>query len=272
MLKIGIIGYGFVGKAIYRTFEHNAEIVIVDPKESDETVAGLSNHRPSVVFVCLPAPTLVDSSVDTALIYEVFTQLTSAEFKGLVVLKSTIPPETAEDLFETFTQLNYIYSPEFLRENKWKEDALNPSMILMAGNFFECRELEDIYRNHSHVHTDTKYAYVNYKEASLIKYAINTFLATKVVFMNQLYQLYLDTYNSTTMQPESWKAITDVLKLDPRIGNSHLMVPGNGENFGYGGSCFPKDVKAMIGFDKNNRLTVLREAELANTKIRLEDR
>ena len=102
MLTLGIIGHGFVGKAMHKAFEYNADVIIVDPKESDMTVERLVNHEPDAIFVCLPAPTLDDGSVDATLIYEIFAQLSAKRYKGLVVVKSTLPPDIVQDLFDSF--------------------------------------------------------------------------------------------------------------------------------------------------------------------------
>jgi UDPglucose 6-dehydrogenase len=272
MLKIGIIGYGFVGKAAHKSFEHNSVAVVVDPKYTSNTIADVSDT--SVVFVCLPAPTLDNGSVDALLIYDVFIQLSVLKYSGIVVLKSTLPPVTTQDLFDSFCvkpdgkdALRYIYSPEFLRESSWEEDAIKPGRIIMAGDFHTCKSVETYYKYHSHVPQDTEFFICDYKEASLAKYAINTFLASKVVFMNQLHQLYVDVNGSA--QPECWAAFTELLLGDPRIGNSHMKVPGHDGNYGYGGTCFPKDMKALAGFDVNGRMTVVKEAEEANTHLRL---
>ncbi len=273
MFKIGIVGYGFVGKAMHKTFEHNSTTFIVDPKYSNLTIADYAQSSPQVIFVCLPAPTTDDGSVDASLIYDVFRQLTSINYKGIIVVKSTLPPNIAYDLYDTFMlmadfKLRYIYSPEFLRESQWETDALQPSRIILAGNYIDCKIVEKFYKNHSHVFTTTKFMLADYKEAALIKYAANSFLATKVVFMNQLYQLVTDIYGQPP-QPTDWDSFTELLSADNRVGSSHMKVPGLDAKYGYGGTCFPKDVKAMNAFDINNRLTLLKEAELANTYIRL---
>lgn len=269
MLKaVGYIGYGFVGKACHVAFEHNAQAIIIDPKFSTTKIEDLKELKPELVFVCINAPTLEDRTVDVSVICDVFQQLTDIKYEGLVVLKSTIPPQIAADLCEKYTKLRYIYSPEFLRESTWKEDALNPHVIIIGGPYHDCRELMRFYERHSHVR-QPEFRVVDYKEAALLKYTINSFLASKVVFMNQIYQLYSDLNGKGPAHPVLWKEFTDILSLDPRFGNSHLSVPGPDGQFGYGGSCFPKDVKALIGFDKENRLSLLRETELANTKIRL---
>jgi len=278
MLKsIAFIGYGFVGKACHKAFEHNTEAIIIDPKYSETTIEDLSLFRPRLTFVSINAPTLDDRSVDASVIYTVFQQLADIKYDGLVVLKSTLPPDIVHDLYVKFGRskifnktgpLRYVYSPEFLREAEWEKDALNPPQIIMAGEFFDCEELENYYKNNSHIRY-ARFHKCDYKEAALAKYAINSFLASKVVFMNQIYQLYSDMYGKTPIHYESWNAFTDMLTTDIRFGNSHVKVPGPDGQFGYGGSCFPKDMKAMVGFDTKERCTLVREAEIANTQIRL---
>ena len=125
-----------------------------------------------------------------------------------------------------------------------------------------------MYLNHSHIPKHCQFHLCSHAEAAMVKYTINTFLAMKVAFMNQIYQVFTDLYDSPPHH-ETWKAFTEMLSADMRFGTSHLQVPGPDGQYGYGGTCFPKDVKAFIGFDENERLTILREVEQANTQIRL---
>jgi UDPglucose 6-dehydrogenase len=275
--SIAFIGYGFVGKACHKAFEHNTTAIIIDPAYSHTTIADLVNLKPPLVFISINAPTLDDRSVDASVIYSIFQQLIDIDYAGLVVLKSTLPPAIVHDLYIKFGRdralqkvgpLRYIYSPEFIREAYWEQDAVDPSMIIIAGDYHDCKELEVIYKRHSHV-KHARFVNTDYREAALAKYAINAYLASKVVFMNQIYELYLDVYVTDNVHPQTWDDFVEILTTEPRFGISHTQVPGPDGKFGYGGTCFPKDIKAMIGFDKKERLSVLRETEIANTKIRL---
>lgn len=265
MLRISIIGFGFVGKAVHKAFEHNASTTVVDILDPTMTVDDLAIVEPQIVFICVPAPTLDDGTVDISIISEVFNSLVRIKYTGIVVLKSTIPPHSAES-FAAYG-LRYIYSPEFLRQHSWEYDAVNPASIILSGDYLTCRELEKLYIRHSHLPRSVVYYITDYKSAALAKYAINTYLATKVVFMNQLKLLHTDICGPD--ESASWKSMVEILVSDPRFGISHNDVPGPDGLYGYGGACFPKDVKAMAGFDKNSRLSLLKEAELSNTKIRL---
>lgn len=271
------IGYGVVGKACHKAFEHNTDAIIIDPKYSDISITDLSNYDCKLAFVAVNAPTLDDGQVDATAIYTVFEQLADINYAGLVVLKSTLPPDIVHDLYIRYGSepalnkigsLRYIYSPEFIREATWEKDAINQQFMIIAGNLADFDALKELYKFHSCIPPYCRFFHTDYREASLAKYTINSMLAMKVAFANQIYKLYSDIHGKEPHQSD-WGLFTDMIAADNRIGNSHMQVPGLDGQFGYGGSCFPKDVRAFIGCDKNNRLTILREVQEANTLIRL---
>lgn len=268
MLTIALVGYGYVGKACHKAFEFNADSFIIDPKVSELQISDLAVIRPDLVFVSVPAPTQDQGTVDTSIIRKVLDELTTIDYKGVVVLKSTIPPTQITGLCVQY-KLKIVYSPEFLREKTWEEDALKPNMIILGGPWESCGLVKDMYEKHSRIKY-TKFHVTTWLKASMVKYTINTFLAMKVVYFNQLYAMYGDILGEDPTDYD-WDGFTDMLMTDPRMGESHMQVPGNDDLFGYGGNCFPKDVKAFLGADIQERMTVLREAELANTKIRISD-
>lgn len=275
-MKIGVIGYGVVGQACCLPFKDRTELTIIDPKHSHKTIEDITDEE--LIFVCLPAPTLADGSVDASLIYATFSRLCDRKYNGLVVLKSTLPPDITRRLYEEYAhefnlknhRIRYIYSPEFITEANWENDALYPSRIIVAGNWKDVGQLETYYyRKFSSISDEVEFMDATYEEASLVKYAANAYLATKVVWMNQFKELFNDINGSDITV---WDYFTRLLSSDPRIGNSHLGVPGPDGKYGYGGSCFPKDVKALTSIDTKGRLTVLREAELVNTQLRLKNK
>lgn len=264
MITIAYIGYGFVGKSCHAAFSGNTNTIIIDPKYSTLTIDDLKVNIPDVAFVSVNAPTLDDRTVDSSIIHNIFSKLAAIDYKGIVVLKSTVPYETVLALSVKFKKLSFVYSPEFIREAFWEYDALHPNMVVFGGPHRLCETIHGIYLDHSLI-KETSYEITGFKNAVFLKYAINAFLASKVVFMNQLRLLYDDMHPGWN----NWNQLAGLLSEDPRIGETHLQVPGPDGQYGYGGSCFPKDVKAMIGFDKEGRLTVLREVELANTQLRI---
>jgi UDPglucose 6-dehydrogenase len=266
---IAYIGYGFVGKACHAAFKHNVPAIIIDPKYSSFTIEDLKDSHTELVFISIYSPTLVDFTVDASGIYDSFTRLAAINYQGVVIVKSTLPPDITNDLSVKFPSLKYIYSPEFLREATWEMDAITPVMIVLAGGIDVCNYVQTIYENHSNVWNTVRYIkYLSYRQASLFKYAINAYLASKVVFMNQLNSVFNEQLEGNHLGTD-WDGFTEALGLDDRIGSSHLQVPGNMCQYGYGGNCFPKDVNALIGIDKNSHMSVLRETAEANTKLRL---
>lgn len=270
MLKIGIIGYGFVGKACQKAFDTTKNsFLVIDPKENNYTVKDLEEFDPELTFICVPAPTLDDGTVDTTIIQQILADLSDIKHRGLVVLKSTVPPTQIDDLLNESYGLRLMYSPEFLSERSWEYDAVNPAMIIFGAREKEERaELREYYIGSSRVNLSVKFHNATLAEAAFIKYTINTFLAMKVVYFNQLQALYVDTFGDDGLKG-NWRWFTETIADEPRMGATHMMVPGPDGKFGYGGTCFPKDVKAFLGTDKNERMTLLKEAELANTKIGL---
>ena len=112
--------------------------------------------------------------------------------------------------------------------------------------------------NKEHIHTDPT-------TASLIKYTINSFLSTKVVFFNELKNIFNASNNS-----ETWKNFIDYVSRDRRIGNSHMEVPGPDGRFGYGGACFPKDTNALLKYSQEiqNEFNLLKNVIFINNQIR----
>jgi UDPglucose 6-dehydrogenase len=133
-------------------------------------------------------------------------------------------------------------------------------MQILGGNWDDCEAVEKAYVRHSQVKIVPTFK-TDIVSASLLKYTINSWLATKVTFMNELYQLHKSSGART-----SWEQFTDMLQRDKRIGDSHLRVPGIDGKFGFGGHCFPKDTKGLLNYAKqqNIELKVLAEAVEVN--------
>lgn len=269
---IGIIGYGFVGKGVAEVFKYNAKILILDPQTDSNRLSDYKNLvelRVPVAFVCVPAPTKENGDIDTSIVSSVLDTLSNVSYKGVVVIKSTIPPLEIKKLSETFKDLNIVYSPEFLRENFWRQDSLNPKSLIFGGEYVNCNTVQNIYKRHATLESIPEYFITSLDEAALVKYTINSFLALKVAFFNEIYKYFTDMDDGKEPHHITWQNFIRMVSADTRLGYTHMDVPGPDGNFGYGGSCFPKDVKAFIGSDKAGHLSILREAELSNTRVKL---
>ena len=244
-LKLGIVGHGFVGSAVANGFDIDTEQFIVDTKQNNNTLEQLVNDfDPSITFICVPTPQQ-DShyDVDVSIARQTLQDLTNLKYKSIVVIKSTITPHHLTQFKKDF-KLKIVYNPEFLTEANSFDDFINPNMQVLGGKWRDCDSVEKAYVRHSSVKTVPTFK-VDLITASLIKYTINSWLATKVIWFNQLKDLYDDSGARA-----SWKQFTDMLNEDPRVGDSHMQVPGPDGIKGFGGHCFPKDTKALLYYSK----------------------
>ena len=260
-VKVGIVGYGFVGKATAKGFSKNTELFLVDPLLGTN-LSDLKDFSPEFIFICLPTPMKKDGSQDFTSVKEVFMEMLSNKVSSTIILKSTVTPSNikiVDNLIE-----DYIYNPEFLREKHAEEDFINSSMIILGGSKNNQEKVKNLYENHSICKTKN-YVLTDKITASLIKYSINSFLASKVIFFNELRELF----NSSGTE-EDWDFFINVLGMDKRIGNSHMNVPGHDGRLGFGGACFTKDTAALIKYSQSleKELTLLKKAIEINNNIR----
>ena len=270
-LNLGIIGKGFVGTAVSRGFENeHVRQWVVDPKLGQEShsISELCFQQVDVAFVCVPTPSYDKlRKVDPTFVYNVLHDLRKHTFEGLVVIKSTITPNYLKEIADHFTNLRIVYNPEFLTEQNAEYDFKNPFSHIIGGDWDDCCYLESVYEKYSQcampiMHPVYKTDMVT---ASLVKYALNSFYATKVTFMNELYRLHEESGAETT-----WDEFIEMLDADPRMGSSHLRVPGPDGQYGFGGNCFPKDTSALLhyAFTLGVQMGVLETAVNRNVNIR----
>tara|TARA_Y100001935_G_scaffold167615_1_gene138077 strand:+ start:9337 stop:10200 length:864 start_codon:yes stop_codon:yes gene_type:complete len=241
-LKLGIVGHGFVGKATDWGFNKRVDKFIVDPL-LDTNIKDLKEFDPKIVFVCVPTPMNDDGSQDSSIIEKVIKELTSYCPNAIKVVKSTVLPSLLDELKEIDSKI--VYNPEFLREKHANTDFVNSEMIIFGGDRNISTQVSNAYLRHSRCKTK-EHIFTDLKTASFIKYSINTFLASKVIFFNELYSIYkkLDVR-------DDWESFVNIISKDSRIGDSHMNVPGHDGKKGFGGACFPKDSLAFIKFAKN---------------------
>ena len=263
VLKLGIIGAGFVGGAVSKGFDRDVEQFIVDPKLNNNTVKDLVAFDAPLTFACLPTPPTPDGGVDSSLLDDVLSKLAEQKYKGLVVIKSTITPYYLLKFKKNYN-LKLVYNPEFLTEANADQDFINSKMLVLGGKWRDCEFVEKCYARHSSVKLTPAFK-TDLITASLVKYTINSFLATKVAFFNELYDLFQESNAHS-----SWEHFTQILAADPRMGTSHMQVPGPDGSRGFGGHCFPKDTEAfsMYAHLLGPKLSILDKAIASNKKIR----
>ena len=246
--NIGIIGQGFVGNAIYQKFKNYFSVLTYDLDEAKRNTDTLVEvvQASEVVFVCLPTPMRrSDGTCDTSIVASVLNEINEVGKDVIVVIKSTIPPTTTETFNDKFGNITIIFNPEFLTEANAVHDFENQSKIILGGPRKGTTLLKQIYRL---VFPTTPIIKTGSTHAEMVKYVTNSFLATKVSFANEMYQICdkLDL---------DFDKVVEYATYDDRLGKSHWAVPGPDGYFGYGGHCFPKDVKAMINVAKDLGIT-----------------
>jgi UDPglucose 6-dehydrogenase len=192
-----------------------------------------------VIFVCVPTPMFESGECDLSIVESVTEELSqySSINKKVVVIKSTVVPGTTEGLANKYPEMKFVFNPEFLTERKARLDFINTSRIVLGSNNPLANDtVEKLYRLRFPY---TPVIKTDFGTAQLIKYMCNCFFATKVSFMNEMYQV-CEAING------DWSAALEGFITDGRIGNSHIDVPGHDGDFGFGGKCFPKDLNAMI--------------------------
>lgn len=259
--KIGIIGLGFVGNAVASSYQHSLiDIVIIDPaKGHNNTYEDIKDT--SAVFVCVPSPQGDDGSCDTSILESVLQELKNIKYEGVIISKVTAPPSVYEQLQKEHT--NLVHVPEFLTAANAVDDYLNGEFCFIGGSVKAFKnEAERIIRMGQKKLNQVGHCSI--QEASLAKYTLNCFLATKVIFMNEVAKL-AEANNC------NWPNISMMVSWDPRIGNTHMQVPGPDGQYGFGGMCFPKDTSAMLKFAEqaDQQMNVLEAAVKKNTLLRL---
>jgi UDPglucose 6-dehydrogenase len=290
-MKIAVVGTGYVGLVTGTCFAEtgnkvtcididkskvdkliNGEITIYEPGLEKIFLRNLKEGRLNfttqlaegikdavIVFLALPTPPGEDGSADLRYVLGVAEELGKiiTDYK-VIVDKSTVPVGTAEKVRAAVAlhfkgEFDIVSNPEFLREGVAVDDFMKPDRVIIGTNSERARKvMSDLYG--PFVRQGNPVIFMDERSAELTKYAANSFLATKISFMNEIAQLC-----------EKLGADVDMVRRgigsDERIGKRFLF-PG----IGYGGSCFPKDVQALIRSSQDVQYTfkILKAVEEVN--------
>ena len=260
-IKIGVIGIGMVGEPIKRWFEEclgyrrNKELFCydTDPKKgfNDDV------NKADIVFVTVPTPANPDGSCNLSAVENAVGTISDGK---IVVVKSTIPPGTIENLQKKHPQKRFIFNPEFLTESQAWLDFIKPDRQIVAHTLKSRGDTKEVLallpkasfeRPWSSDYTKKN---INATEAELAKYAANVFGYIKVIYGNILadlcHAITLDFNKRKVGTAVDYENVREVISADPRIGPAWLNVE-HGDYCGVGGYCFPKDMSAFIKFAEN---------------------
>jgi UDPglucose 6-dehydrogenase len=245
--KVSIIGNGFVGNALYQNFKNNITTYVYDisPERCLNTLDEC--FKTDLIFVCLPTPMKSVEGGDCNLnILNKFFADIPLNTEGIFVIKSTVPIGTTRSLQEFRKDLKILHNPEFLTAANAIEDFKNSERNIIGGNLVWTKTVEEFFKQ---ILPNTPNILVSSDESETIKYFSNTFLALKVAYFNQVFDL-------TQTLGLDYNSIVAGITSDSRIGRSHTKTPGPDGDRGFGGTCFPKDINALIHTLKKLNLDV----------------
>lgn len=248
--KIGIIGVGVVGGAVKNVIP---EALVYDKYKKIGSVREV--NQAEIIFVCVNTPYIAGQGFDLSAVDDAISVIESGK---IVVIKSTALPGSTEMMQTKYPQHKILFNPEFLRQAYAVEDMANPSEQIVGYT----KESEPFAPAVLEVLPKAPHVFiVPAKEAEMIKYFSNTFLALKVVFANQIY----DVCQKAGI---SYEKVKEMAAVSPRFGFSHFNVMGDGYR-GYSGACLPKDVKALIqyGDQMGGSLDLLKAVDAINKKL-----
>jgi UDPglucose 6-dehydrogenase len=249
MVSIGIIGLGFVGGAAQKSFKINGVNVRVFDKYKDGGIGSIEDIiLCEIVFLCLP--TLYNEtlkSYDKTAIKEVCNNLEQRKFSGLVVVKSTVEPETTNKLSIQYPLLRIAHNPEFLTTRTAFEDFHNQDHIVLGkGPNANEEDMELLMSFYKKNYPKAKISTCTAIESESMKIMCNSFYASKVMLFNEYYLLC--EKNGT-----DFNTIKELMLKNNWINPMHTLVPGPDSKLCYGGACFPKDTNALCNYMKSKK-------------------
>jgi UDPglucose 6-dehydrogenase len=268
MQEIGIVGQGFVGSAVREGMQNYFKVFAFDKdpnKFSNTTSIFNVVENTELTFLCVPTPMRKSGQCDlnilNAALDEISKSATALNKKNyIVVIKSTIPPGTTDYLSAIYNNLELVFNPEFLTEANAVDDYKNQNRIVIGGDRPGTTKVKQVF---SKAFPKVPIIKTSATIAEMIKYVTNTFLALKVSYANEMYQICQGL-------GIDYDKVIEYARYDERLGNSHWSVPGPDGDFGFSGSCFPKDVQALIYQAKTLGVDpeVLEAAWSKNLKVR----
>ena len=247
MKTIGVVGYGYVGRAVVNFFRDHYNVLVYDNAfveypQKHQNISYVDKlkdlDKVDLLVVSVPTPMDDDGKCDTSIVEETLAG-TNAE---LILIKSTIPPGTVDYLSKEYDK-NVVFSPEFAGESKyWSPYKFDTDMKEMPYYIFGGSEelterLVELYM--PVVGPKKKYIQTDARTAEMVKYMENSFYAAKVTICQEFYEICKVLGINYNKARELWL-------MDPRVNPMHTAVFA--DDRGFGGKCFPKDTNALVKF------------------------
>jgi UDPglucose 6-dehydrogenase len=266
---INIIGYGYVGSGMgYLCKQNNVDFCTYDVIIKDEPMAlknfnqlnelvkySESHNETNYYIIAVPTPSDQDGSCDISIVERVLLELTELIHKqSHIIIKSTIKPGTSAYLYNKYISnyshyISLSFCPEFLREKTFTDDIYNADFVLLGTHIsgFDSKsehsqniqsDLIDLFKLLYSHNPNISIVFKSYEECELFKYTINVYLSVKVWYFNEISEI-CDKLNV------KYDNLKSLFPLEPRIGDSHIDVPGHDGLKGFGGKCLPKETRGM---------------------------
>ncbi len=253
-MKIGIIGYGVVGKAVALTLSKAYDLVRYDKYAKLDLFKDLKDCK--IIFVTVPTPFDCETNcVDESAILESLDKLQKINYNSIVIIKSTLPPGYSDRYAEEY-DFTMVFNPEFLRESTTpNEDFANQETVVIGTeNATVFSSVKEMYQKA--LQPSAKYYHTSLAEAEMIKCAQNTMLASRVALANMIY----DACEQNEINYNKVRELAfDKFKI---LGPHMVQVPGPDGRRGFGGKCLPKDIRAF---------STVQDSDLLNNIIKYND-
>jgi len=251
---IGIMGAGIVGGSLLAYLRaQGRDVRVFDPAKGHRSLGALDGAE--IVFICVPTPYTPGRGFDDSFLLDA---VASVRGSRTVVIKSTVLPGTTELLQERYPQHRFLFNPEFLREASAYDDFIKPDRQIVGCTSASAGEAPRVMRLLPRAPFER---ICPASEAEMAKYVANSFLAVKVSYANEVFDL-------CERMSIDYAQVRDIVAADVRIGGSHMEVFDSGYR-GYGGKCLPKDSKSLLDLARSMGvdMEVLRAADRTNARL-----
>jgi UDPglucose 6-dehydrogenase len=285
VLEVGIIGYGYVGKALGQlAVEEKIKVIPFDvyQKQYNGPQQMLAAFGADIVFVCVPTPTdPEDGMLDVSIVLDAACKWNEFNLKpdSVLVIKSTIPPGTTDEIIEYLDNDRVVHNPEFLSQENSMKDFMNLDEVILGGKKDHCQKVLDMYDKWVSCHPVRKaklriedggftiygkprYCITDAVSAEMVKMVRNAFYLTKLSFMNDVRELC----KKVDVDYSDFRDIFAYSGKQSWVNPNHTVVPGRDGQVGVGGACLPKDALGLEALAKtyNIDMTVLQAANKVN--------
>lgn len=244
MSKVGIVGFGFVGKAVSQ-LSTITNLETYDPNNADYNSLDqkIKTYNCDIIFINVPT-NLKNARLNTSILDECMFSYRAHNLNtnSTIVVKSTVPVGTCRHLSKKHNLNNIIFNPEFLSERTAMQDFINEKELYLAGPEQHTKKVKQLYNKfYDHCENNNLQIFetTSWEQIELLKLARNTFYGIKVSYCNYL-------FNFCESIGVDYSEFREHFARGEWVGEQHTMVPGPDGKFGYGGKCLPKDSTELL--------------------------